>query len=177
MIPHTINTSNAGKISEFTRLFAQHSVIPKFTNIDLPEIIADPLRVITHKASSIGEDIIVEDTSLDIEGAEIGINVKWLLDTLTEHIGKKATAITLLAFMHQNQVYVYEGKVHGTIVAPRGAGGFGYDSIFLPDGHNRTSAEDKPDSVNPRALAIEALFANRTLAITQPITTWDGNWQ
>lgn len=40
-----------------------------------------------------------------------------------------------------------EGKVFGTIVPPRGTIGFGYDPIFLPDGHSRTfgemSAEEK----------------------------------
>jgi XTP/dITP diphosphohydrolase len=41
----------------------------------------------------------------------------------------------------------FEGRVDGTIVAPRGTAGFGYDPIFMPDGHIRTfgemSAEEK----------------------------------
>ena len=42
----------------------------------------------------------------------------------------------------------FEGRVDGTIVwPPRGTAGFGYDPIFLPDGHTRTfgemSAEEK----------------------------------
>jgi XTP/dITP diphosphohydrolase len=42
----------------------------------------------------------------------------------------------------------FEGRVHGTLVSPpRGTAGFGYDPIFLPDGHTRTfgemSAEEK----------------------------------
>ncbi len=40
-----------------------------------------------------------------------------------------------------------EGKVFGTVVPPRGILGFGYDPLFLPDGHTRTfgemSAEEK----------------------------------
>jgi XTP/dITP diphosphohydrolase len=36
----------------------------------------------------------------------------------------------------------FEGKVHGTLVwPPRGDAGFGYDPIFLPDGHTRTFGE------------------------------------
>jgi XTP/dITP diphosphohydrolase len=36
----------------------------------------------------------------------------------------------------------FEGRVHGTIVwPPRGEKGFGYDPMFLPDGHGRTFGE------------------------------------
>ena len=35
-----------------------------------------------------------------------------------------------------------EGKIHGTLVwPPRGVAGFGYDPMFLPDGHDRTFGE------------------------------------
>ena len=49
----------------------------------------------------------------------------------------------------------FEGRVEGTIVdAPRGAQGFGYDPLFLPDGFTRTfgemSAEEK-HGLPPRA--------------------------
>ena len=37
---------------------------------------------------------------------------------------------------------LFEGRVFGEIVeAPRGAGGFGYDPIFRPDGHTKTFGE------------------------------------
>jgi len=37
---------------------------------------------------------------------------------------------------------LFEGRVFGRVVeAPRGAGGFGYDPIFLPDGHAKTFGE------------------------------------
>ena len=42
---------------------------------------------------------------------------------------------------------LFEGRVFGALVAPRGTRGFGYDPIFLPDGYDRTfgemSAEEK----------------------------------
>jgi XTP/dITP diphosphohydrolase len=34
-----------------------------------------------------------------------------------------------------------EGKVFGTVVRPRGRLGFGYDPLFLPDGHAKTFGE------------------------------------
>ncbi len=37
---------------------------------------------------------------------------------------------------------VAEGRWHGRVLhAPRGDGGFGYDPLFLPDGHELTAAE------------------------------------
>jgi XTP/dITP diphosphohydrolase len=36
---------------------------------------------------------------------------------------------------------VVEGRIEGTIVAPRGDKGFGYDPQFLPEGHARTFGE------------------------------------
>ena len=76
--------------------------------------------------------VIVEDTSLDIEGEDVGINVKWALNDLHQYIGKKATHITLLATRIGPEVLVFEGKVEGTIVEPKGnlGKGFGFDNIF-----------------------------------------------
>jgi XTP/dITP diphosphohydrolase len=45
--------------------------------------------------------------------------------------------------------HVVEGAVYGTICRePRGTGGFGYDPIFVPDGHDRTTAEMTPEEKN-----------------------------
>lgn len=44
---------------------------------------------------------------------------------------------------------IEEGRVTGRLTrAPRGDGGFGYDPIFVPDGHNRTTAEMTPEEKN-----------------------------
>jgi XTP/dITP diphosphohydrolase len=36
---------------------------------------------------------------------------------------------------------LFEGRVFGTVVSPRGAQGFGYDPLFQPDGASRTFGE------------------------------------
>lgn len=59
----------------------------------------------------------------------------------------------------REQVVVRE--LRGTLVrVPRGAHGFGYDPIFLPDGHDLTSAElepDEKDRISHRGQAFRAL--------------------
>ena len=50
-----------------------------------------------------------------------------------------------------------EGRL---VVDPRGSGGFGYDPIFLPEGHDRTMAEltpDEKDSISHRGKALRDL--------------------
>ena len=63
----------------------------------------------------------------------------------------------------------FEGRVHGTLVwPPRGTNGFGYDAMFLPDGHDETFGEMAPaakHAISHRAVAfrqlIDACFAER----------------
>ncbi|HEX8291049.1 MAG TPA: RdgB/HAM1 family non-canonical purine NTP pyrophosphatase [Pyrinomonadaceae bacterium] len=59
-------------------------------------------------------------------------------------------------------LHTFEGACEGRIArAPRGRGGFGYDPLFIPDGHDRTFGE-LPDEVKQtlshraRALALAA---------------------
>ena len=56
-----------------------------------------------------------------------------------------------------------EGRVDGTLTfPPRGQHGFGYDPIFVPDGHARTFGEMPPEEKQPlthRARAFEQLAA------------------
>jgi XTP/dITP diphosphohydrolase len=56
---------------------------------------------------------------------------------------------------------VVEEAMEGRIIdAPRGTNGFGYDPIFVPDGHTRTSAEltsEEKDAISHRGKAFRAL--------------------
>jgi len=57
----------------------------------------------------------------------------------------------------------FEGKVFGTLVwPPRGARGFGYDPMFLPDGYAETFGEMDPahkHAISHRAAAFRQLIA------------------
>jgi len=45
---------------------------------------------------------------------------------------------------------------------------------FLPEGSRKTLAQEKPDIVNARALAVEALFKGTPITIRPIIMKWDG---
>ena len=55
-----------------------------------------------------------------------------------------------------------EGYMMGRIASePSGAGGFGYDPLFLPDGYDRTVAEmsdEEKNSISHRGNAINILL-------------------
>jgi len=49
---------------------------------------------------------------------------------------------TIIAASIEGKEFICEGKIRGTIIQEkRGEGGFGYDPIFIPEGHSKTFAE------------------------------------
>jgi XTP/dITP diphosphohydrolase len=172
-----LNTSNLSKFEEFKRLFTKHGCDLEASHVDLKEIAADPISVVAHKASQLEENVLVEDTSLEIEGASVGVNIRWLLKHLHQYAGHKAVWTVLLAFRKNSTVLIYKGVISGTIVEPKGTHGFGFDPIFLPNGASKTLAESKPDEVNARAKAVVALITGDSSASHPIIENWDGAWQ
>lgn len=172
-----LNTSNPGKLKEFQRLFAKYSIDLFVTTVDLEEIESDPIQVMAHKASQLDEFILTEDTSLDIEGAEVGVNVRWLMNHLDQYAGRKAIWTVFLAYRRGDEVLIYKGEIKGVIVRSHGEGGFGFDPVFLPDGAKQTLAQSKTDEFNARALAVEALLKGEKFMTVKAIYHWEGPWQ
>jgi XTP/dITP diphosphohydrolase len=154
-------------------------------DVDLREPLSScPEEVIRGKAweaiEAAGEDrmsyrpLLIEDTSLDVEGADwAGTLVKFNLGGLDGLVGRRATARCTLARVRRSEGKLWEGKMEGTIVAPRGDGGFGFDRYFLPDGEEKTLGESK--GLSPRGLALQAM-ANGPGRWFVP-RRWEGEWQ
>ncbi|MDP1831146.1 MAG: non-canonical purine NTP pyrophosphatase [Geothrix sp.] len=91
-----------------------------------------------------------------------------LLAMLPEDADRTARFVCVLAFvpmpgpMHGGP-FTVSGAVEGTLAFdPRGDGGFGYDPIFIPDGHEHTFAElpaGTKHTLSHRARACAALRA------------------
>lgn len=172
-----INTSNASKSSEYQELLRKHGIGLSIIEVDQDEIDADPLSVVVHKASQIGEKILVDDTSMDVEGADVGVNLRWVVDEIPKHAGKKALWRVLLAYREGNLVYVYSGETKGVLVPPVVENESNLEALFLPDESSVTLDLDKPDFLNPRAIAIDAFIKDEPIAILPVIDSWDGPWQ
>jgi XTP/dITP diphosphohydrolase len=80
----------------------------------------------------------------------------------TGDLERRARFVCVIAVVEPstNELFTFEGRCEGRISrTPRGAGGFGYDPVFIPEGHARTFGE-LPDEIkrriSHRALAVEA---------------------
>lgn len=151
-------TSNPGKVREIEALLGA-SV--EQLDLDLPEIqalaVADVAR---HKALTAferaGRPVMVEDTGLYIDALRglPGALVRWFLATIgpagicglvPAGADRAAQARTAVAYCAGDSVELFIGETPGVIVAaPAGAGGFGWDPIFRPDGASGTFAELGP---------------------------------
>jgi XTP/dITP diphosphohydrolase len=98
------------------------------------------------------------------EGATDERNRRKLLVALKGVPGSAPTArfrcVAAVAWPDGRELWA-EGTCEGTLVAePRGAGGFGYDPIFVPTGRDRTMAElgpEEKDRISHRGRAFRAL--------------------
>jgi XTP/dITP diphosphohydrolase len=92
--------------------------------------------------------------------ANLELLLAQLSDVDDEYRGAAFVAAVALA-LPGGKEHLVHGKMPGRVIrAPRGTNGFGYDPIFVPEGHTVTSAElDSPtkDSISHRGLALRAL--------------------
>ncbi len=90
-------------------------------------------------------------------------NTEKLLHELKGITNRNARFRTVITLMGSNDTFQFEGIVEGTIVhEPKGDKGFGYDSVFIPNGYQKTFAElssNEKNKISHRANAIEKLVA------------------
>lgn len=94
--------------------------------------------------------------------ANLELLLAQLADIAPEHRG--AEFVCAAALVHPDgREHVEIGRVRGHLLAaPRGTGGFGYDPLFVPAGHERTTAEMSPaekNALSHRGRALTALAA------------------
>jgi len=66
-------------------------------------------------------------------------------------------------------IVLFQGRVEGMFIfPPRGEGGFGYDSVFVPDGETRTYAEMTSAEKHRTSHRARALQAWREAVLPQP---------
>ena len=166
-------TSNKGKFEEVRAILSEIEQL----DIDLLEMQEiDAHAVIRAKLEAAyahhNGEFIVEDLSLHLEclNGLPGPLIKWFLKTignegLVEIASKfgndKATAKAMIGYARSaDDIHFFEGVIEGRIVPPRGEGGFGWDSIFLPDGYDKTFGEmtqEEKNAISMRRIAVNKL--------------------
>jgi XTP/dITP diphosphohydrolase len=169
-------TSNPNKAREAAEILG---VELRSVGLDLPELQAlDVAQVAVAKAAAARETlggpdspVLVEDSGLVIDAWNglPGALTKWflrsvgnegLLKMLSGEENRSARAVCAVAIaLADGSVRVFVGEVEGNIATElRGSGGFGWDPIFVPEGHTETYAELGPrkHEVSHRARALQA---------------------
>jgi XTP/dITP diphosphohydrolase len=149
--------------------------------IDIPEPYDTLQANATEKSRTIhqltGKNCFSEDTGLEVDAlnGEPGVhsaryagedkafdkNIDKLLNKLGDTSDRKARFRTVISLLWEGREWFFEGICEGVITQERhGAGGFGYDPVFMPDGHNRTFAEmtlEEKNQVSHRKKAADKL--------------------
>ena len=187
-------THNKGKLAEFRELLAPRQIeIVSSGELGLPEpeetgdsFAANAQLKAEATAKAAGLPALADDSGIEIEalGGAPGIySARWAGDArdfaaamvrverelaakgaLTPAPRANFTCVLCLA-APEGELEFYEGKVFGHLTfPPTGRLGFGYDPIFVPDGHSVTFAEMTPDDkhrISHRAIAFEAFAKAR----------------
>jgi len=132
-----------------------------------------------HVFENYGLDCIADDSGLEVDAlnGEPGIfsaryagehgnhekNMSKLLKNLKGQTNRKARFRTVVTLILEGQTKTFEGTVEGRIMEERrGKHGFGYDPIFVPDGHEQTFAQmtmEQKIPISHRGRAVEKLIS------------------
>jgi XTP/dITP diphosphohydrolase len=171
-------TTNPGKVVEIQEHLKKFDIEVVGKHIEIPEIRSDDQEEVAKEkvklaVKTVGEPVISEDTGIYFEAYKNfpGTNSKWLINKvgyegvlkLLEGKSRKAYFKTVIAYCEpEGNVQTFTGICKGDIIVkirgkphPR----LPYDSIFVPEGKDRTFAEmtiEERNQLKHRAKAAEA---------------------
>lgn len=182
-----VASSNRGKLAEFRDLLDGYEFVTQgeLGVSDIEEtgltFVENALLKARHAARATGLPALADDSGLCVDALDgapglysaryagthgnAQANIAKLLDAMRDVPRERRTAhfiavIVLLRHADDPQPIIAEGRWSGLILdAPRGAGGFGYDPVFLDPENNLSAAEFEPAIKNRishrgRALAV-----------------------
>ena len=159
-------TNNKHKLQEVRDIVGNRVEVLSLSDIgccdDIPET-ADTLQgnaliKARHIYGKYGLDCFADDTGLEVEalGGAPGVysaryageecdseaNMRKLLENLTGKSNRNAQFRTVIALIIDGKEMLFDGIVKGTVATEKkGDSGFGYDPIFIPEGHTESFAQ------------------------------------
>ena len=184
-----IASHNEGKVREIEALLGPYGIQPiSAKSLDLPEpeetgttFVANAELKALQAADLSGLPALADDSGLCVEalngdpgifsarwagpGKDFGVAMKLVEDRLAaagpDAVRDAHFVCALALAWPDGHVEWFEGRVDGLLVwPPRGEHGFGYDPMFVPNGHDRTFGEMTHDEKTPlthRAAAFRQL--------------------
>ncbi len=179
-------TNNEHKVKEIKSVVGDKLLVISLAeagiDIDIPEP-HDTLEANASEKSSVihsltQKNCFSEDTGLEVyslngepgvksaryanDGRNFQSNINLLLQNLAGEKNRTAQFRTVISLIWGDKEYFFEGICKGNIIEKeRGAEGFGYDPIFIPEGSTKTFAEMSMEEKNQ--------FSHRKKAISHLI--------
>ncbi len=173
-------TTNEGKFREVSAKLLDAGVRIVREDRTYPEIQTDRLEKVVRFAATVLDDQIrgeylIDDSGLflDALGGFPGVYSAYVhkrlgcagILTLLDGVGDRGAAFQTVFLLRRGGDHeVFHGETRGTIAdRARGAGGFGFDPIFVPEGASKTFAEmslSEKNATSHRARAVDALVAH-----------------
>ncbi|ERI61830.1 MAG: non-canonical purine NTP diphosphatase [Capnocytophaga sp.] len=180
-------THNSHKLSEVQRMLPPGLTLLTLDEIgchqEIPEtadtIEGNAIQKARYVKERYGYDTFADDTGLEVraldnapgvysaryagEAKDNEANINLLLENLQQQSDRAAQFKTIFALCLGTELYTFEGIVRGEITHERhGAGGFGYDAVFLPEGYKDTFAQmtqEQKNRISHRGRALQKLSA------------------
>jgi XTP/dITP diphosphohydrolase len=178
-------TNNAHKLEEVRDILRDTYQILSLKDIhceeDIPEtadtLEGNALLKARYVKTHYGLDCFADDTGLEVhalnnapgvysaryagEAKDAKANLRKVLKELEGKEDYSARFRTVIALIKDGKEHLFEGKVKGKLIEEeRGATGFGYDPVFIPEGYSKTFAElgaDIKNTISHRAEAVNKL--------------------
>ncbi|MFN8206911.1 MAG: RdgB/HAM1 family non-canonical purine NTP pyrophosphatase [Bacteroidales bacterium] len=166
-------TNNRHKLEEVQHLLTGEYLVQGLNDLGFNDDIPEPYGTLEENAAAKAAFIydrfkipcFADDTGLEVdaldgkpgvlsaryagEDKDPAANMEKLLRELGTNDNRKARFRTVIAYVADTENKLFEGTVEGSILREkRGNMGFGYDPLFLPDGHSLSFAEMKLDEKN-----------------------------
>ncbi|MBQ8673526.1 MAG: non-canonical purine NTP diphosphatase [Bacteroides sp.] len=178
-------TNNAHKLDEVRAILGEKVEVLSLKEIGCHEEIPETGETLEENARQkaryiyehYGVDCFADDTGLEVEalngapgvysaryagsGHDSDANMRKLLREMEGVENRKAQFRTAFVLIIDGKEHLFEGIVKGEIIRTRrGTAGFGYDPLFVPEGHTHTFAElgnEVKNRISHRAVATRKL--------------------
>lgn len=154
-------TGNHNKLKELRQVFPAEVELESI-KLELDEIqTLDSHELVRHKLrqayENLGKPVIVEDVSAELANLNglPGPFIKFFEQRLGQEalyvLGGEGTAVKIvctMGYFDGTREIIVDGVLNGVVTAPRGEHGFGFDSVVVPEGYDKTCAELGDDIKN-----------------------------
>lgn len=180
-------SNNKKKLEEIRKLLPEGFQLLSLADVNIYEEIPETGRTFSENAlikaefvnDKTGLSCFADDSGLEVEALNMrpGVysaryageppddqaNINRLLKEMLGLKNRRSQFHTVIALIINGDTHFFEGIIKGSITTEqRGNNGFGYDPVFIPEGHQRTFAEfsmAEKNAISHRSVAVNKMIS------------------